>query len=352
MLYLINNTYNWPKKTLATKKFQIQNRRFLGNKFKLLVFIEDIVKEKCGDIESFCDIFAGTGVVGNNFNREDIKIISNDLLYSNFVSLKTFIGTTSINVVQLQEKIEYLNSLGIKENNYFSINFGNRYFTIENAIKIGLIREKIEEISESIDEKEALLTALIYATDKVANTVGHYDAYRKKMDTCNALKLMVPDVNQEYNYGNEILNEDANSLIRRISCDVLYIDPPYNSRQYSDTYHLLENLAVWKKPKVYGKAKKMKRTHLKSKYCLKSAAEAFEDLIRNAKCKHILVSYNNTGESKHGRSNSRIKDREIMDILKTKGKAQIFERGYQAFTTGKSETNGHTERVFYCEVKK
>lgn len=352
MLYLIDTAYNWPKKTFAAKRFQIQNRRFLGNKYKLLGLIEDIVKEKCGHIESFCDIFAGTGVVGNNFNRWDIKIISNDLLYSNFIPLKTFMGTNLIDIVKLQEKIEYLNDLETNEDNYFSINFGNRYFTIENATKIGFIREKIEEISENAEEKAALLTALIYATDKVANTVGHYDAYRKKLDTYTALKLLVPDINQEYNYGNEIFKEDANSLIRKISCDVLYVDPPYNSRQYSDTYHLLENLAVWEKPKVYGKANKMKRTHLKSKYCLKSASEAFEDLIKNAKCKHILVSYNNTGESKDGRSNARIKDKEIMEILNTKGYVQMFEREYQAFTTGRSNANGHTERVFYCKVKK
>jgi len=48
--------------------FQLQNRRFLGNKYKLVGFIEDIVNEKCNGFESFCDIFAGTGVVGNRFN--------------------------------------------------------------------------------------------------------------------------------------------------------------------------------------------------------------------------------------------------------------------------------------------
>src|SRR3989338_4254457 len=70
--------------------FQLQNRRYLGNKYKLLGFIEDIVSEKCNGIKSFCDIFAGTGVVGERFNKPEIKVISNDLLFSNYACLKAF----------------------------------------------------------------------------------------------------------------------------------------------------------------------------------------------------------------------------------------------------------------------
>ena len=64
---------------------------------------------------------------------------------------------------------------------------------------------------------------------------------------------------------------DSNILANEIKGDVVYIDPPYNSRQYSDAYHLLENLALWNKPEVFGKAKKMDRSHIKSKYCSKDA---------------------------------------------------------------------------------
>lgn len=348
----INKIYFSSKKRNIPGKFQMQNRRFLGNKYKLLGFIEDIVNEKCNGFNSFCDIFAGTGVVGERFNEKDIKLISNDLLFSNYFPMKTFLGSTQIDLNALQEKINLLNDLKTNQDNYFSINYGNTYFTLENAKIIGAIREKIEKIAENENERAALITTLLYATDKAANTVGHYDAYRKKLDTIQPIKLLMPNINLENNNNNEILREDANLLIRKISCDVLYIDPPYNSRQYCDAYHLLENLATWKKPQVYGKAKKMDRLHLKSEYCLKTASKTFNDLIRNADCKHILISYNNTGESKDGRSNARIKDDEIIDILKNKGKVEIFERDYKAFTAGKSDTNGHTERVFYCNATK
>jgi adenine-specific DNA-methyltransferase len=324
----VRKVYFSPKKRNIPGKFQIQNRRFLGNKYKLLGFIEDIVNEKCNGFNSFCDIFAGTGVVGERFNEKDIKIISNDLLFSNYFPLKAFFGSTQINLDVLKEKIDLLNNLKTNQDNYFSIHYGNTYFTLKNARKIGAIREEINKIADNENEKAVLITALLYATDKVANTVGHYDAYRKNLDTIQPIQLLVPDITLENNTNNEVFREDANLLIRKISCDVLYIDPPYNSRQYCDTYHLLENLATWEKPQVRGRAKKMDRSHLKSKYCLKTASKAFEDLIKNANCKHILLSYNNTGDSKDGRSIARITDKNILRILQNKSDVEIFERDY------------------------
>jgi adenine-specific DNA-methyltransferase len=347
----ISKIYFSPEERSRVGHFQLQNRRYLGNKYKLLGFIEDIVSEKCNGFESFCDIFAGTGVVGGRFNQKNIKVISNDILSSNYFPIKAFLGVNKVDHDEIKKKIDALNAIKTNEDNYFSTHFGNTYFTLENARKIGAIREKIETIADSDDEKVVLIASLLYAVDKVANTVGHYDAFRKKLDTVQPLRLFVPDLDTENNWNNEIYCEDANQLVKKITFDVLYLDPPYNSRQYSDAYHLLENLATWEKPIVHGIAKKMDRDHLKSEYCLKSAPEAFADLIRNVKCKHILVSYNNTGESKDGRSNARINDNQILSALKSRGEVDIFERDYKAFTAGKSNGDGHTERVFYCNVR-
>lgn len=329
--------------------FRLQNRRYLGNKYKLLGFIEDIVLEKCNGMKSFCDIFAGTGVVGERFNKPEIKVISNDFLFTNYVCLKAFLGT-NLPIQNIIDKIGILNNLKNDQDNYFSKYFGNTYFSLENARKIGAIREEIERIAETEDEKNIFICSLIYAVDKVANTVGHYDAFRKDLDMLQPIKLLAPDIDYLNNGNNEIYKEDANVLIRKIACDVLYIDPPYNSRQYSDAYHLLENLAEWKKPNVEGVAKKMDRSHIKSSYCLKNATQTFEDLIKNADCKHILLSYNNTGDSKDGRSNARINDNAILRILKDKGEVEIFERDYKAFSAGKSNGDGNAERIFYCKV--
>ncbi len=337
----------------SKRKLQIQSRRFLGNKSKLLGFISDIVADKCPNYESFCDIFSGTGVVGNHFNRPDVRLISNDILDSSYTSLQCWLGTKEYSVDRMNSLIDYLNDVEPRKDNYVSKNFGGTYFTRKNALKIGAIREEIDSLNITEQEKQILLTSLLYAIDKVANTVGHYEAYRKTLDTTNELKLFVPDINTQNNQRNEIYKEDANSLIRKIECDVLYIDPPYNSRQYGDSYHLLENIITWKKPSVLGVAKKMvDRSHIKSKYCLKSAPEAFRDLILNAKTKHILLSYNNTAEKKNGRSNATISDKYIIETLKLRGKVEIFERDYKGFTAGKSDSSGNSERVFYCKVTK
>lgn len=345
----------FPKKT--DQLLQIHNRRFLGNKTKLLGFIGDIVADKCRGYYTFCDIFAGTGVVGHYFSRPDTKVISNDILNSSHVSLQCWLNTKNYDQEKIINIIDYLNDLKPKKENYVSKYFGNSYFTQENALKIGVIREEIEKLEEkkeiNSEEKNVILTSLVYAMDKVANTVGHYETYRKKLDTLQDVKLLVPDINIDNNTNNEIHQKDANQLIREIKCDVLYLDPPYNSRQYGDSYHLLENIVTWEKPDVEGVAKKMvNRAHLKSKYCLKSAEEALRDLIKNAKANHILLSYNNTGEKKNVRSNAKISDDRIVEILKEKGEVEVFERDYKGFTTGKSDTNGHTERVFYCKVTK
>jgi adenine-specific DNA-methyltransferase len=308
------------------------------------------VKKKCGDYSSFIDLFSGTGVVANSFNSDKVKIITNDLLYSNYVIAKSFFETTK-SPVGILKKIESLNSINSDKANYFSKNFGNKYFTRDNAIKIGATREKIEKISTNANEKFILITSLIYAADRIANTVGHYDAYRENLDTRGKLELQVPNIDCSKNKDNKVYCMDSNILANEIKGDVVYIDPPYNSRQYSDTYHLLDNLALWKKPEVFGKAKKMDRSHIKSKYCSKDAVLEFQDLITKLNTKHIIVSYNNTENTKHGRSNAKISFNQIKNILMKKGKTEINQIDFKAFTTGKSKTDNHKEILFYCRVK-
>ena len=330
-----------------------QSRRYLGCKYKLVGFIKQILDLRCGSWRTFCDIFAGTGVVGAAVNSPEVKIKSNDLLRCNYVCLQTFLGMQNKVCDQLEQHLIHLNSLKCKKSdeNYFSQHFGGTYFSQENAVKIGVIREEIDSIANDDNEKVFLLCSLLYAVDKVANTVGHYDAYRKSLDLQNLINLQIPLIDPKKNQGNRVYCEDANNLIRKIECDVLYIDPPYNSRQYSDAYHVLENLVEWKKPDVYGKAKKMDRSHIKSLYCVNGARDSLADLVEQANCGHILLSYNNTGSSLDNRSNARITQEEIIQILSAKGKVEVFETQHRAFTTGNGKSDNNVEQVFYCRVK-
>ena len=162
------------------------------------------------------------------------------------------------------------------------------------------------------------------------------------------LELYVPLAEVHNNADNKCYNTDANELVKNIKSDLVYIDPPYNSRQYCDAYHLLENVARWEKPEVFGVAKKMDRSSMKSKYCTQSATEAFEQLIRDIKAKYILLSYNNMAEKGNDRSNAKISDQDIMRILEKKGEVKVFSESYKAFTTGKSDIDDNQERLFLC----
>ena len=222
---------------------------------------------------------------------------------------------------------------------------------MEDAKKLGHLREEIEILlnNNTINKKEyyILLTSLIYSMDRIANTVGHYDAYRNTKDIKRTLliKIIKPKKIQTTNH-----NKDANLIARELKSDVIYLDPPYNSRQYGDAYHLLENYAKWEKPETFGKASKMNRQDIKSEYSLKNAIISFETLVNSIDAKFIIVSYNDTGASSSGRSAAKMSDKDIMKILGTRGSVEIFKKHYPAFNTGKTKRKKVYERLFICSV--
>ena len=328
----------------------INNRRYLGNKYKLLPFITKVVSEECSDIKSVADIFAGTGAVSSAFL--DKSITTNDLMYSNYICNFAWFSSEEYNPQIIIDYIVKYNSISEYEDNYMTENFANTYFSYNDCSKIGFIREDIEQNYRDgkINDRERaiLITSLLYAMDKIAKTCGHYDAYRKGADFDASLELSVPLAEVHNNSENKCFNKDANELVKEISTDLVYIDPPYNSRQYCDAYHLLENVAHWEKPDVFGVAKKMNRDNMKSKYCTQSATEAFEDLIKNINAKYILFSYNNMATKGNGRSNAKISDEDIMRILQNKGTVKVFSENYKAFSTGKSNIADNAERLFLC----
>ena len=331
----------------------INNRRYLGNKYKLLPFIKRVVQEQKLEFSSLADIFAGTGAVSSAFT--DKQIITNDLMYSNYICNFARFGAEKYDAEKIVEYVVRYNAESQFPENYMTENFADTYFSADDCARIGFIREDIETRFNNGDlnnrERAILITSLLYAMDKIAKTCGHYDAYRKGAEFDSSLELYVPLAEQNNNENNQCYNMDANELVKSLYADLVYIDPPYNSRQYCDAYHLLENVARWQKPEVHGVARKMDRSELKSRYCTQSATEAFEQLIADIKAKYILLSYNNMAEKGNNRSNAKISDDDIMRILKNKGTVSVFSEGYKAFTTGKSDIADNAERLFLCVCK-
>ena len=139
---------------------------------------------------------------------------------------------------------------------------------------------------------------------------------------------------------------DANQLIKEISADILYLDPPYNARQYCANYHMLETIAKYDSPKISGKTGLREYKNQKSLYCSKSSVKnAFADLIQQANVKYIFLSYNNEGL---------LSVDAIREIMSQKGEYGYFTQEYNRFKADSQrdyKTDKTTEYLHYCIVK-
>ena len=337
--------------------FNMYNRRYTGSKYKLMEWIKELIINNCSG-DTFFDVFAGTGVVTEYLLSDFKQYIINDFLYSNEVIYKGFLLQEEFDMDKLVNITESYNNMDRRslEENYVSNNYGNKYFNKDDAKLIGKIREELEEyiLDKKINNKEyyILLSSLLFSMDKIANTCGHYDAYRKieNIDSRFKYELILPktlDKKQKI----EIYREDSNKLAKQVKADIAFIDPPYNSRQYSRFYHVLENITKWEKPELYGTALKPKEENM-SEYCKTSAPKIFEDLINNLNVKYIVVTYNNTYNSKSSSSKNKITLDEIKEILEKTGETKIFDKPYKFFNAGKTDFKDHKEYVFITKVKK
>lgn len=331
--------------------FQLQNRRYIGNKYKLADWIFSILEKECSG-DSFTDIFAGTGVVAARAATRFKNVILNDFLHSNHAVYKAFFDKSDWDKGKIDSIIQEYNRINGKDlpDNYFSSNFGGKYFSRSSARVIGFVRDDIEKRKSALVEREyyVLITSLLYAIDKIANTVGHYDAYFKKtlVDDTFTMRSLVPVQVENV----EIYREDANILAKKIHTDVVYIDPPYNSRQYSRFYHVLETLTKWDKPKLYGTALKPAEENM-SDYCRNTAKDRLEELVRDIDARFLVVSYNNTYASKSSSSLNKITHEEIENILSKKGETKVFEKDYRHFNAGNTDFNDHKEFLFVTKAK-
>lgn len=143
-------------------------------------------------------------------------------------------------------------------------------------------------------------------------------------------------------------NEDINELIKKIEGDILYLDPPYNERQYCTNYHVLETISLYDNPPLYGKTGLRSYAKQKSDFCSKKTVTlAFEDVVKNANFNYIFLSYNNEGLMP-------------LDVIKTimqkYGQYEIFTKDYKRFRADKVENRNHkaetTTEYLHCLVKR
>lgn len=336
------------------KLLKINNRRYTGNKYKLMSWIKRLILEHCPEHKIFFDVFGGTGVVTAEMLDEVQSAVINDFLYSNEICYKAFFGRDGYDFQKLKlfaDEVVITDKKALSDN-YVSLNYGGKYFDYDDARLIGFIREKIQRDYETgeLNEREfdILLASLLYSFDRCANTVGHYDAYVKvACQSSFIFELIEPIVSEtEVN----IYREDANKLARRICADIAFVDPPYNSRQYSRFYHVPETIVKWDKPPLSGKAMKPPLENM-SEYSKVKAPTLFNDLIQSLRVRYIVVTYNNTYDSKSSSSRNKITLEQIREILDSRGKTQIFEKKHSRFNAGKTDEAKHKEILFITKVE-
>lgn len=327
---------------------------YIGSKLKLCQdFLPKTIHSVCGEDLSqkiFCDIFAGTGIVGRTFKTRVKKVISNDAEFYSYVLNKNYIENHKL-IEKAEAFISELNLLPLTSDGFVYKNYclggsGERqYFSDENGKKIDAMRTKIEEwqtggkITDS--EYYFLLCSLLESADKVANTASVYGAFLKKLKKSAQKEMILEGAAFELNDNeHQVFNKDANVLIKEISGDILYLDPPYNARQYGANYHMLNTIAEYKSFEPQGKTGL--RKYSRSKYCSASTvASEFEELIRAAQFKYIFLSYNNEGLMSCD---------DVKKIMSKYGKYDLAQTEYQRFKADSSRFNKADSTVEYLHI--
>jgi adenine-specific DNA-methyltransferase len=339
--------------------------RYLGNKDSLLPFIDTVlsmhgVTSTPDAAMSVCDPFTGTTSVARHLKRQGWRVVSGDIMAYSLAFQHAYIGANEAppftglldaaaldpdnNLpVPLHRVIAHLNNLRGVEGFFYRTyspdgQDGRRYFTSANALRIDAVRQAISSwwrmgwITEP--ERYLLAATLIEAVSRVANVAGTYAAYLKRWDprAHKPMMLSAPQIVHSA-HDHSINMADAGELAGREEYDLLYIDPPYNTRQYCTNYHILETLAMGDEPEVKGVAGLRAEDGKRSPYCRAGEAEqALEDLVRRARARHILMSYSSEGLIPHER---------VVEILTQRGNVEIYACEYRRF---RSDSDGDNRR--------
>ena len=335
--------------------------RYIGSKALMLENIQGVINQCTQNVRTITDIFAGTGTVSRFFKEHGYSVLSNDILYLSYVLNKGFLEMNAPISPRLREIINHLNNLSVDNCPWFDIetafiyqnysphdDCARMYFQCNNALKIDLVRQEIERLRNEVTDSEYfyLLSLLLNAVPYVSNITGTYGAYLKYWDkrTFNELTLEEVDI-QPSNVDCHCYNQNATAFAHQIECDLVYLDPPYNGRQYMPNYHVLETIARYDNPEIKGATGVKKKKKKMSDFCKKGRAEnAFRELFNSLNCRYLLLSYNNEG----------LLSTDLMSqIVRDSGNAatfRLFEYDYRRYKNKiPNNTEGLKEQLYFIE---
>ncbi|MDO7253131.1 DNA adenine methylase [Helicobacter cappadocius] len=346
---------------------------YIGAKFKLREFLysnindtlqKDSYKPLNGCI--FCDLFAGTGIVGRFFKNKVKEVIANDREYYSFVLNQNYIANNEP-IFKAKDLFEELNSdeltpliegkiyqnYCLGEERFNPSNFQKpdsnshkrQYFSDYNGAKIDAIVSKIKKWKQedkiNTNTYYYLLASLLESADKVANTASVYGAYLKYLKKSASKNIILSPATFEITPNiHKVYQKDSNELIKEIKGDILYLDPPYNAREYGANYHLLNTIALY--DDFIPRGKTGLRDYQTSSFCKKNqVASALEDIIKNAEFNYIFLSYNDEGL---------LSLEEIKSIFSKYGRYNAISQPYQRFKADSSRIHKQNSTIEYLHV--
>jgi site-specific DNA-methyltransferase (adenine-specific) len=300
----------------------IKTMRYLGNKTDMLDMIDSIVtefQEKLGLTSTLVDAFGGTGSVTHHFNQRGYTVVSNDLndyayklCYSRNNVCADDLVFAGLNM-SLPQVLAHLNQCKKKGFVYeeYSPNpsrpYERKYFTNENAERIDGIRSQLEiwHQTQLITEKEFvhLVALLVETTSLYSNIPGTYGAFLQKWDSRALKPLQLTEETHRHllaaahTDAHKTYHEDFATIVGQFeSSDILYLDPPYNERDYGSYYHVLETISKYDCPELKDNKTGTKKHSQKSNWCVKAkAAKELEYILQHTPAKLVLLSYNAEG---------------------------------------------------------
>jgi adenine-specific DNA-methyltransferase len=314
------------------------------------------------------DAFAGTASVGRALKSRGWRVASSDLMTYSYVFQRAYVvaqrvpsfadlraadpelrrALRSVKFMRavaargggaLNAVAEYLARWIDPEPGFIASQFapagGRMYFTDANAERIDAARARLEGWRRwglvGDDAYFLLLAGLVEGADRVANTAGVYAAYIKSWQS-NAKRpldlVLTPPVRGAR--GSTAHLADASAVARALGpVELLYVDPPYNSRQYAGYYHVPEIIAHgWfgERPTLAGKTGLPARGAPRSEWCsARRVVGALEELLAATQARHVLVSYNSEGHL------SEKTLRRALTEASADGKVRRFTRSYRRY---------------------
>lgn len=284
--------------------------RYLGSKASVLRWVADLVPPATpGAI--FADPFGGIGVVGAHFRALGFEVHSGDILKCAHAFQTAKLAFTEAPLPQtladhlavstVDEFLEHLNALR-PVNSWVVREFSDRrqYFTRENASRIDAVRRELWRLNRAGiltgAEFKYFIASFISSVDLVANTAGTYYAHLKSWDRKAQRSFLLKAIEVPAGPLGRAHLADAADLAGAKTYDVLYLDPPYNSRDYAGYYHLPETFAAGRRPRPKGKSGVDQAPRPVSTFTRPNTAkESVQHLLGAARFKRLIFHYSDSG---------------------------------------------------------